>query len=353
MRYARLVRDGVPGVLVLAEDVSAEIATRDRVEYLALLADRTDTSVVVCDRNGHIEYVNQGFTTLTGYSPEEVVGKAPGKVLQGPGSCPTTRDRISQKLRAGKRANEHILNYRKDGTPYWISIDINPVLGPDGRIERFVSVQADVTDSKADVLQFQTRMAAIEASTAVVEWGIGGGGIGGALRANEEARRLLATRGDAMPGLSELLESSEIAGLLRGQSVSREIRVTRGDREICLVANVLPLADFAGNLERVVMYANDATERQNAVARADALIQTVLDQIASFAREIDEVTAQTRMLSFNATIEAARAGDAGRGFAVVADEVRALASRTGTSTNQIGALVKDTRRRIAGLSEVA
>ncbi|HEX6735506.1 MAG TPA: methyl-accepting chemotaxis protein, partial [Azonexus sp.] len=77
-----------------------------------------------------------------------------------------------------------------------------------------------------------------------------------------------------------------------------------------------------------------------AASAAMAELKAHTGQIAGFTRVIREISEQTNLLSLNAAIEAARAGDAGRGFAVVADEVRKLANHTADTTHKIEALVQ-------------
>ncbi len=94
-----------------------------------------------------IVYVNPAFTRLTGYSPEEVIGKAP-RILQGPGTSRVTLDKISADLHAGGPAHEKVLNYAKSGAPYWLDIQIMPLRDPTGVIKHFAAIERDVTLDK-------------------------------------------------------------------------------------------------------------------------------------------------------------------------------------------------------------
>ncbi|WP_432758076.1 methyl-accepting chemotaxis protein [Methylophaga pinxianii] len=89
--------------------------------------------------------------------------------------------------------------------------------------------------------------------------------------------------------------------------------------------------------------ANTAGSISETVDEASAVMQQLATQsehITEIVSTISKIADQTNLLSLNAAIEAARAGDAGRGFAVVADEVRKLAVSTSQATFEIGNIVK-------------
>ncbi len=112
---------------------------------LALVASRTDNAVVVTDAKGGIEWVNDGFVRLTGWTLQEVVGKTPGSILQGPETDARTVQRMREKLRNGEGFRTEVLNYGKDGRKYWISVEVQPILNEQGVLTNFMAVESDVT----------------------------------------------------------------------------------------------------------------------------------------------------------------------------------------------------------------
>lgn len=91
-----------------------------------------------------IVYANEAYLRMTGYDLHEVIGQSP-RILQGPRTCLATLDRIKQKQEAWEPFREEVLSYRKDGTPFWIELDVRPLADEAGWHTHWVSVQRDVT----------------------------------------------------------------------------------------------------------------------------------------------------------------------------------------------------------------
>lgn len=91
-----------------------------------------------------IVYVNRTACEITGYEPNELLGRSP-KLLQGPDTDRAVMDRLREDLDAGRPFNGQTVNYRKDGTPFVMEWSISVVRGADGEAEFFVAVQRDAT----------------------------------------------------------------------------------------------------------------------------------------------------------------------------------------------------------------
>ncbi|WP_020407293.1 GGDEF domain-containing protein [Hahella ganghwensis] len=94
-----------------------------------------------------IVYANSAMTRISGYAPQELIGKNP-RILQGEKTSPTTIILIRQHLEKKQPLRCRILNYRKDGASYWVELSIMPLKGPDGAITHFASIQRDITAYK-------------------------------------------------------------------------------------------------------------------------------------------------------------------------------------------------------------
>ena len=122
---------------------------------LRALAATSEISLIT-DAAQNILHASRSFTAITGYSEAEVLGSN-CRILQGPGTAPETAAAIRAALARGEIFQGDILNYRKDGSPFWNALKITPLRDESGRVTHFVSVQRDINARMAlhEQLRFQ------------------------------------------------------------------------------------------------------------------------------------------------------------------------------------------------------
>lgn len=109
--------------------------------------DSTAEGVVISDYTQPgmpIIYVNNAFTSVTGYCYDEVVGNN-CRFLQGDGSDPAAREKIKTALSRQQPCEVEILNYRKDGSKFWNRLSLTPVKDDTGNTTHYIGIQTDVT----------------------------------------------------------------------------------------------------------------------------------------------------------------------------------------------------------------
>ncbi len=89
------------------------------------------------DTQGYITEINSAFTGLCGYSFSEIRGKKPGTILQGPDTDPAIVAILRDAVRSGSEAEVEMLNFHKDGTPYWVWVKIHPKRDASGSLTGF------------------------------------------------------------------------------------------------------------------------------------------------------------------------------------------------------------------------
>ncbi len=127
-------------------DITKTLEDKKELQWLSRVVKEIDNAAIITDAEGTIEWVNEGFESLTGYQLNEVSGKTPGSFLQGDQTTEESRKKIREGL-AGKQPFEtEILNYTKKGQPYTISLSVSPIFGENGDVEHFVGISTDITE---------------------------------------------------------------------------------------------------------------------------------------------------------------------------------------------------------------
>lgn len=124
-------------------------------QLLALVANKANAAVIITSSDDKIEWVNAIFSTITGYSQEELLGRDPS-FLRGEGTDPSTIRRIQQYKLNPRPFVEEILNYRKDGVPIWLELNVSPLLNEQGGVVRWIAIQEDITERKKMMLALES-----------------------------------------------------------------------------------------------------------------------------------------------------------------------------------------------------
>jgi PAS domain S-box-containing protein len=148
----RMVRSAEEGFIGSLFDIQAHKEMESRLRFkeeearkLSLVASHTNNLVIITNQYGEVEWVNRSFEKLSGYSLDEIKGHSPGELLQGPQTDQSVVAVMSAAIKNKQAFNVEIVNYNRDGKPYWVAIDATPVKDENGQVSHFIAIESDIS----------------------------------------------------------------------------------------------------------------------------------------------------------------------------------------------------------------
>jgi len=129
------------------QDITKRRQEEDKLRYLQAAVEQSANSIVITDPNGNIEYVNPAFEKNTGYTADEVLGGNPRILKSGEQDAAFYR-KLWTTITSGKTWRGQFHNKRKNGSLYWESATLSPILNAKGEIVRFLAIKEDITERK-------------------------------------------------------------------------------------------------------------------------------------------------------------------------------------------------------------
>ncbi|MFZ0950864.1 MAG: EAL domain-containing protein [Candidatus Sulfotelmatobacter sp.] len=243
-------------------DIDGRKQSEERLHLQAAALEAAANAIVITDSHGSIIWVNHAFTTMTGYSKEEVLGKNPHMLRSGK-QPESYYANLWSTISSGKVWQGEIVNRRKDGTTYTEEMTITPVTqsGADAKTQ-FVAIKQDITERKAAEKRVQF-LAYYDALTGLPNRSLLqdrlAGAIASARRRNEKVALLFLDL-DRFKNVNDSL--GHTAGDLLLQEVAERLRrfgreqdtVARlgGDEFLIILNSVKDISDAAVAADRLV-----------------------------------------------------------------------------------------------------
>ena len=138
----------IAGYVFNCRDVTERKIAEAEIEKLSIIARETTNAVIITNTAGEIIWVNEGFTNITEYESDEVIGRKPGDILQGEETNLAVVRFMRNKIKKVEPFECDILNYSKTGRKYWLRIQCQPQFDETGKLKCYFAVETDITKEK-------------------------------------------------------------------------------------------------------------------------------------------------------------------------------------------------------------
>ncbi|WP_424009362.1 PAS domain S-box protein [Haloferax denitrificans] len=141
----------VVGTTGILRDISERLAQEAELSLMRRAIDEASVGITITgpsEDDCPIVYANAAFADLSGYAVDEILGEN-HRLLQGPDTDEVECERFREAIADEEPCSIELLNYRRDGTPFWNHCEITPVHGDDGRVANYIGFQREVTERNA------------------------------------------------------------------------------------------------------------------------------------------------------------------------------------------------------------
>ncbi|MDN5200179.1 PAS domain S-box protein [Fulvivirgaceae bacterium BMA10] len=132
----------------ILQDITKRKVIEEEMQKLALVAKKTNNAIIIMDKQGCIEWVNEQFKKISEFSLDEVKGHKLDNLLYGEKTDPEKISNIKKVISSGRSLQQEMINYTKSGRDYWIELNIQPVFNSDNELEKFIASQNVITVRK-------------------------------------------------------------------------------------------------------------------------------------------------------------------------------------------------------------
>jgi PAS domain S-box-containing protein len=131
----------------MSSPLSNTTDSKEFVKNFTKFASSISEGVIISDEKEEIIWVNKSFEKISGYTLKELIGKGP-EIFHGVNTNKRVVQNLRKTIKKGEPVSIELINYKPDGTPYWINLSITPILNENNKVTKYISLERDITEQK-------------------------------------------------------------------------------------------------------------------------------------------------------------------------------------------------------------